>query len=106
MIQCLILKSQDLVLISKVEQVETDPLSGEPNCKLIDPVRVYFKIERVHTHDKENTDKYETCEHVLKPWPEYEITEQKQVMIHSDAILTIVEPSEKLLKDYKDFIKE
>jgi hypothetical protein len=102
MIQCLLLKSQDLILISKVEQVETDPLSGEPNCKLIDPARIFFKMVKTdHKYDDREPYTY-----VLESWPEYGITDQKEVMIHSDAILTIVEPGEKLVKAYEDFIKE
>jgi len=116
-------------LISKVEQVETDPISGEPDCKLTDPVRVYFLLEEIphgkhtkdHTHgdEKEKHSKDHThgdekgkysqghrSEFVLERWPEFDVTDQKVVMLHSDAILTIVEPSKRLLKVYEDFIKE
>jgi len=94
MIQCLLLKNLDLVLISKVEQLETDPISGDPDCKLINPVRILCKDEEPDINKR------------LVRWPDSEVSHQKVLMMHSDSILTIVEPHEKLVKAYEDFIKE
>lgn len=94
MIQCLLLKNIDIVLISEIEQIEVEPLSGQPDCKLINPVQILCKIE------EPDIDKR------MIRWPKGEITSQHTLMIHSDAILTIVEPHEKLVSAYKDFIKE
>lgn len=70
------------VIISKIEEVGTE--LGEPDCKLIDPFLV----------KKEITDTI-----FLVPWLS-EYTSQNMVMVHSDKILTIIEPKETILKKY------
>ena len=89
---CLLLKNLDLVLIAKVSQFDVEPLSGEADTELTDPVRILCKDEEPDINKR------------LVRWPD--ITDQKTLLMHSDDILTIVEPHEKLVKAYKDFITE
>ena len=67
-------------LIATVEEVTTE--LGEPDCKLVEP---YVITE----HD------------TLEPWL-LNITNQNEVMISSDKILTLVEPKTTLLAKYED----
>ena len=69
-----------ITLIATVEEVSTE--LGEPDCKLIEP---YLITE----HD------------TLEPWL-LNITNQNEVMISSDKILTLVEPKTTLLAKYED----
>ena len=88
MIQILVLKN-DLVLISRVEEVSTE--LGEPDCKLTKPYQII-----VHEGNIDNIT-YES-------WPEF--TEQNELMIHSDSILTIVEPNKFQLQKYQQVTAE
>ena len=67
-------------LIATLEEVSTE--LGEPDCKLIEP---YIITE----HD------------TLEPWL-LNITNQNEVMISSNKILTLVEPKTTLLAKYED----
>ena len=67
-------------LIATLEEVTTE--LGEPDCKLIEP---YIITE----HD------------TLEPWL-LNITNQNEVMISSDKILTLVDPKTTLLAKYED----
>ena len=75
-LKILILKN-DTILITEIDEVESE--LGEPDCKLINPFRI----------DAEGS---------LIPWPE--VTDQRELMIHSDSILTIVDPKEEIVKKY------
>jgi hypothetical protein len=75
-VKCLLLKV-DTVLISEIEEIGSE--LGEPDCKLINP----FEF---------------TEEKKLIPWPE--ITNQKEMLIHSDSILTIVDPIQEIIDEY------
>lgn len=77
MIKCLILKNGTL-LISEIVEIESDV--GEPDCQLINP--------------------FEIIDDKLIIWPK--ITEQKSILISSDSILTLVEPSQKILLEYQN----
>ena len=67
-------------LIATVEEVTTE--LGEPDCKLVEP--------------------YQITEHeTLEPWL-LNITNQNEVMISSDKILTLVGPKTTLLAKYED----
>ena len=66
-------------LIATLEEVSTE--LGEPDCKLIEP---YIITE----HD------------TLEPWL-LNITNQNEVMISSDKILTLVDPKTTLLAKYE-----
>ncbi len=80
MIKCLILKI-GITLISEMSEVGADV--GEPDCQLTNPFRV-------------------PDEEVFVRWPS--VTDQRTLMIHSDSILTIVDPSEDIMKKYKEAI--
>ncbi len=75
-VKCLLLKV-DNVIVTEIEEVPSE--LGEPDCRLVNPFRI----------DAEGN---------LTPWPE--VTDQKEMMIHSDSILTIVDPKEEIVKKY------
>lgn len=80
MIQILLLKN-NTVLISRIEDVGTE--LGEPDCKLTEPYEL----------------KQENGENFLTSWPSF--TSQKDLMIHSDSILTMVAPDSDQLDKYQ-----
>jgi len=82
MIKLLVLMN-NVILLSKIEEVSTE--LGEPDCKLIEP----FVL---------NSDE------TLVPWL-IECSSQNTFMIHSDKILTIVDPKPTLLEKYQNLIK-
>jgi len=82
MIKILVLLNKE-ILITQIEEVGSE--LGEPDCKLIEPFLI--------TDDK-----------ILVPWM-MEYSSQNTFMIHSDKILTIVDPNNLLLKKYEDLIK-
>lgn len=88
MIQILLLKN-DLVLISRIEEVSTE--LGEPDCKLIKPYKMVLQGDC--------TDSI-----TFESWPSF--TDQKELMIHSDSILTLVEPSKYQLDKYQSLTAE
>ncbi len=75
-VKCLLLKV-DTVLITEIIEVGSE--IGEPDCKLINPYE-FFDVD------------------TMKPWPE--ITNQSELMIHSDSILTIVDPTPEIAEKY------
>lgn len=77
MIKILMLKEYSLVLIARIEEVSTE--LGEPDCKLIEP--------------------YELKGDYLEHWPSFSM--QREMMIHSDSILTILEPDKSHLDKYQ-----
>ena len=77
MIKILMLKEYQLVLIARIEEVSTE--LGEPDCKLTEP--------------------YELKGDYLEHWPSF--TMQREMMIHSDSILTILEPDKTHLDKYQ-----
>lgn len=79
-VKCLLLKV-DTVLITEIIEVGSE--LGEPDCKLINP---YVLKKRI-------TDDY-----YLEPWLDF--TDQKELMIHSDSILTIADPTSKIIEKY------
>jgi hypothetical protein len=81
-IQVLILQNQ-LNLITEIEEVLVD--FGEPNCKLTKP---YLISE----------------DGSLSPWLKT-FTNDTEIMMSSDKILTLVEPNGKLLDDYTELTK-
>ena len=81
MVKCLLLKNDD-VLVSEIVEVGSE--LGEPDCKLINP---YKLVEQ-------------SGEQFLEPWITF--SNQSEIMIHSDSILTIVEPTEKITQLYFD----
>jgi len=75
-IKCLLLKI-DTVLITEIIEVGSE--LGEPDCKLINPYE-FLSVDN------------------MIPWPE--ITNQTEIMIHSDSILTIVDPTPEIIQKY------
>ena len=72
------------ILLTQIEEAGGD--IGEPDCRLIEPFVV-------------NDDG------TLSPWL-VSLTNQNSFMIHSDKILTIVDPNGKLVDKYNDLVKE
>jgi len=72
------------IVLSQIEEVPTD--LGEPDCKLIEPFLL-------------NQSSLE-----LSPWF-VGYTNQNSFMIHSDKILTIIEPNSKLVEKYEGLLK-
>jgi hypothetical protein len=79
-IKCIIL-NVDTVLITEIQELMVD--IGEPDCKLINPFEY-------------NDD------HELVSWPS--TTDQREIMIKSDDILTIVEPKEEIIEKYLELV--
>ena len=75
-VKCLLLKV-DTVLITEIIEVGSE--LGEPDCKLINPYP-FLSIDD------------------MRPWPE--VTNQTELMIHSDSILTIAEPTPEIVTKY------
>ena len=75
---------ENLNLLTQIEEVGGE--LGEPDCKLTEPFVVH----------KDGT---------LTPWL-VDLTNQNTFMIHSDKILTIVEPNGKLVDKYSNLVKE
>ena len=73
----LLLLSTDEMIISEISEVPAE--FGDPNCKLTNPCY---------------TDS-------MDRWLG-EYTNQKEMMIHSDKIITIIDPNEEYLKKYID----
>jgi len=70
-------------LLTQIEEVAGE--LGDPDCKLIEP----FVLSDDGT---------------LSPWL-VDITKQNTFMIHSDKILTLVDPNSKLSEKYEDLVK-
>jgi len=81
MIKC-VLVDVDTVLIAEV--VELDAEIGDPNCKLINPY-LFNSIDD------------------MKPWPK--ATDQTELMIRSDSILTIADPTKEVIAKYLELTK-
>ena len=80
----LLVITNNLILLSQIEEVGGD--IGDPDCKLTEPFLV-------------NDDG------TLSPWL-VSFTNQNSFVIHSDKILTIVEPNGTLVDKYTDLVKE
>jgi len=75
-IKCLLVDI-DNVLISEVEEV--DSAIGDPDCKLINPLRFYIDGK-------------------MEPW--VKVSNQTEFMIRSSDILTIADPSPEVIANY------
>jgi hypothetical protein len=75
-VKCVLI-NVDTVLIAEIVEVMAE--LGDPNCKLINPYRFY-------------------SEDNMKPWPE--VTNQKEVMLRSEDILTIADPTPEIIQKY------
>ena len=77
-IKC-VLVDVDNVLITEIEEMMVEP--GEPDCKFINPY-LFNSIDD------------------MKPW--IGATNQKEFMLRSEDILTIADPTEEVIKRYKE----
>ena len=77
------------ILISKVEESPSE--LGEPDCKLVKP----FLIKEPQIAG---------LSHTIEPWLS-EYSKQDVFMVHSDKILTIAEPTARLIELYEDMTK-
>ena len=80
----LIVLTNNQILLSQIEEVGSE--IGEPDCKLILPYIV----------NQSSLD--------IEPWLS-QVSTESTYMISSDKILTITEPNEKLISDYKELSK-
>jgi hypothetical protein len=81
-VKCLLLKI-DNVLITEIQEVPSE--MGEPDCRIINPYQI-------------DGNGY------LTPWPD--VTDQREMMIHSDSILTIVDPKPEIVEKYLELTGE
>ena len=82
-VKCLLLKN-DIILITEIVEVGSE--LGEPDCKLINT----FKL--IKTSDS----------YTLEPWLDF--SDKNEIMIHSDSILTIVDPKKDILSKYFELL--
>jgi hypothetical protein len=75
------------IVISEIEEVPSE--LGEPDCKLIKPFELKKSV---------SSDVY------LESWNS-DYSSQDVFMIHSDKILTIIDPKPTILEKYQNFIK-
>jgi hypothetical protein len=75
-VKCILL-DVDNVLITEVIEMMAD--IGEPDCKLIKPYQFFGEND-------------------MRPWPK--CTNQQEVMISSDKILTIADPTPEIISKY------
>jgi hypothetical protein len=78
-------------LIAEVEEAPSE--LGEPDCRLIEPHII-----------QEYKNGSPTAKFTFKPWL-LNITFQSEIMISSDKILTIVDPTTKLIAAYEELFK-
>ena len=83
-IKVLVLQSGEII-ISQVEEVPALDI-GDPNCKLISPYLLKVNSESVLPIN-------------LDPWLA-NITDDSEIMICSDKILTLVEPHKSIIDEY------
>ena len=89
-IQVLYLTNQT-ILISEIDEVLAD--IGQPDCKLINPC----VINDPHANERNEMDGK------LEKWMS-DLTPNKEMFISSDKILTLVDPTSKLLFEYNKTI--
>ena len=89
-IQVLILTNR-MILISEIDEVLAD--IGQPDCKLINPC----VINDSHANERNDMDGK------LEKWMS-DLTPNKEMFISSDKILTLVDPTSKLLFEYNKTI--
>ena len=89
-LQVLFLVNQ-MILISEIDEVLAD--IGQPDCKLINPC----VINDPHANERNEMDGK------LEKWMS-DLTPNKEMFISSDKILTLVDPTSKLLFEYNKTI--
>lgn len=81
-VKMLILTNQ-LILVAQIEETSSD--LGGPDCKITEPFVV-------------------SSDGILSPWL-IDYTSQNSFMMHSDKILTLIEPKPTILEKYQKLIK-
>lgn len=84
-LKILILKN-DSILVTEVHEVDAE--LGDPNCKLVNPCQMFVS----------DATTYE-----MRKWPVF--TDQRELMIHSDSIFTIIDPKPDQIELYLKTIK-
>lgn len=93
-------------MITEIQELRVDYELNVPNCKLVRP----YQIDMVYDYNKKEEDSwderpivnigktdYET-KYEIYPWQEF--TNDEEILIFSDYIVTIVEPKPELLEAY------
>lgn len=103
----LILLKTNESLLTQVEELEVE--YGMPNCKLIEPYSVgtdYIYEGEDRWDPTQGPDDFigKPCQKriALERWPWY--TDQREVLFHSDNILTILSPNAEAVKAYIDAV--
>jgi hypothetical protein len=106
-VKCILLKNNEW-LITEIEELRVDYELNLPNCKLTNPYQIDFlydyenKPTKIEWSDRptvrigctEETKKYE-----IYPWNET-VTDDAEVLLFSEFIVTIVEPKPAILEAY------
>jgi hypothetical protein len=105
-LKLILLKSNES-LVAQIEELEVE--YGMPNCKLVEPYVVgtdYIYDDDERWDPTKPQDDYigKPCQKrvVLERWPWY--TDQREIVFHSDNILTILSPNAELVKAYIDVV--
>jgi hypothetical protein len=105
-LKLILLKSNES-LVTQIEELEVE--YGMPNCKLVEPYQVgtdyiYEDDERWDAEKPQDDYIGKPCQKrvVLERWPWY--TDQREIIFHSDNILTILSPNAELVKAYIDVV--
>lgn len=104
-IKCLLLKNSYWI-ISQIEEIEVDYELNAPNCKLVKPHQIdlvydYKSEEKIEWKDRDQVtvgSTHASYKYEIYPWKEY--TNDDEILIFSDFIVTIVEPKPELLEAY------
>jgi len=103
----LILLKNNQTLVAQIEELEVE--YGLPNCKLVQPYEVgtdYIYEDDERWDPEKPIDDYiaKPCQKrvVLERWPWY--SDQREVLFHSDNILTILAPNAEVVKAYIDVV--
>lgn len=80
----LLIFPENLKILTQIDQIEIQEI-GDPNCLLIEPFVVKDDL-------------------TLEPWL-LQYTTQNKFIIHSDKILTIVDPNPMLKQKYEQILK-
>ena len=81
----LLVLTNDTILVTEIEEIGAD--IGQPDCKLINPFTVRIDNNQI----------------LLAPWL-LTVTNQDTIMMSSDKILTLSEPTMQILDSYKGLI--
>lgn len=93
-------------MITEIQELRVDYELNLPNCKLVKP----YQIDMVYDYKEQEQKKWEErpivnigktdyeIKYEIYPWKEF--TDDDEVLIFSDYLVTIVEPKPELLEAY------